>query len=254
MSITLIVQVFAVVLGLTAGWMWPREKRPGLFTKESFINVVNGALLYPIRFGLGLLGLDAIHLSFIPLGELGHPILQFLFVFLALDFTRYWVHYADHRVPFLWSFHRVHHCAEALDSTTGFRMHIVDFLQLTALPVVLFGLIFDVSQFQPWVMPAALSVGILADSAEHANVEFKLDTWWRKAWFAVFNNPLFHSWHHTRDGILKDGNYANALPLWDRLFGTDVTSPEPPELYGLDGDQRIEMDLVGMQLLKPRRS
>lgn len=252
MSPTLIVQVLALAVGLGCGWIWPRRNQPRL-SKESFINLANGAILYPLRFALGLAGLDAIHLGLVDLGRLGHPVLQFLFVFLALDFTRYWVHLADHRVPFLWSFHRVHHSAETMDSTVGFRMHLVDFLQLTAIPVLLFGVLFDVSAFEAWVMPAALSVGIIADAFEHSNLEFKLDSWWKKAWFATFNNPLFHSWHHTRDGHLKDGNYANALPLWDRLFGTEVTSPEPPELFGIDGDQRIDMSLLGMQLLRPRR-
>jgi sterol desaturase/sphingolipid hydroxylase (fatty acid hydroxylase superfamily) len=253
MSATLVVQVLALAVGLGCGVLWPRRQKT-LFTKESYINLLNGALLYPARLGLGLLGLDQIKVGLIPVGTLFHPALQFLFLFLMLDFTRYWVHYADHRVPWLWSFHRVHHSAESMDSTVGFRMHFVDFLQLTAIPVVLFGLIFDVSAFAPWTMPAALSVGIVADAFEHSNMEFKLDSWWKRLWFASFNNPLFHSWHHTRDGNLKDGNYANALPLWDRLFGTDVTSPEPPALFGIDGDQRIEMSWIGLQLLTPRRT
>ena len=146
-----------------------------------------GRSLYSLRIGLGLLGIDKIHLGLIPLGTLGHPVLQVLFVLVTVDFTRYWVHYADHRVPFLWSFHRVHHSAEAMDSTVGFRMHVVDFLQLTALPVVLYGVLFDVTQFSPWAIPAAFSVGIVADAFEHSNLEFKLDSWWKKAWFQVFN-------------------------------------------------------------------
>jgi sterol desaturase/sphingolipid hydroxylase (fatty acid hydroxylase superfamily) len=221
-------------------------------TRETWINLFNGAALYPIRLLLGLLGVTSIHIGLVPLGTLGHPVLQFLFTFLVLDFTRYWVHRADHRVPFLWKFHKVHHSVEALDATAGFRMHLFDFVQLTAIPVVLFGVLFDVSHFEPWVMPAALIVGILADSAEHANVRFPLDTWWRKLWFQLFNNPLFHSWHHVRDGHICDGNYANALPLWDRLFGSDVTRTEPPLLYGLEQSRALDRSFVGMHLLRPR--
>ncbi|MFZ5478650.1 MAG: sterol desaturase family protein [Myxococcota bacterium] len=246
---TTIAQALVLAGGLAAGALWPREARPGLFTRETWVNLANGALLYPVRLLLVLAGIDQVDVGLVDLTGL-HPGLQFAIAFLALDFTRYWVHYLDHRVPFLWSFHRVHHSCEQLDSSSGFRMHLVDFLQLSAIPLVLFGVIFRVSD--GWVLPAALIVGIVADAMEHANVRFTLDTWWRRAWFRVFNNPLFHSWHHTRDGHLCDGNYANALPLWDRLFGTDVTRPEPPELYGLDETQALDRGLVGMQLLRRR--
>ena len=252
MSTTTIAQALVIVLGLAAGWVWPRDQRSGFLTHESWVNLLNGAMLFPIRLGIGLLGVDSLNVAVVPLGAFGHPALQFLFCFLALDFTRYWVHRLDHRVPILWSFHRVHHSSEHLDATTGLRMHVVDFLQLTAIPVVLFGVLFDVSGFAPWVMPAALIVGIVADSLEHSNVAFTLDTPLRRTWFWAFNNPLFHAWHHTRDGALCDGNYANALPLWDRLFGTDVARSVPPARYGLSDDQALAPSLVGLQLLQPR--
>jgi sterol desaturase/sphingolipid hydroxylase (fatty acid hydroxylase superfamily) len=153
----------------------------------------------------------------------------------------------------LWRFHRVHHSTESLDATAGLRMHAVDFLQLTAVPVVLFGLLLDVSHFASWVLPAAVSVGIVADTFSHMHVEFPHRNPVCRALLYVFNNPLFHSWHHTRDGVLCDGNYANAFPVWDVLFGSNVTRPEPPALYGIDGDQRLDHSLLGLQLLRPRR-
>lgn len=246
---TTIAQAAVLVLGLLAGVLWPRDRQRGIFVGESWVNLFNGAFLFPIRLGIGLLGVDALDVGLVDLSALP-AFVQFLVAFLALDFTRYWVHRADHRIPWLWTFHRVHHSAESIDATTGLRMHVVDFLQLTAIPVVLFGVLFRVAD--GWVLPAALIVGIVADALEHMNVRFTLDTPWRRAWFAVFNNPLFHAWHHTRDGALCDGNYANALPLWDRLFGSEVTRPEPPALYGLEEGQALDGSLVGLQLLRPR--
>jgi sterol desaturase/sphingolipid hydroxylase (fatty acid hydroxylase superfamily) len=250
MQPTTFVQAGALVAGMAAGALWPREARTSLFTSESWINLLNGAMLFPLRIGLGLLGIDQVRFGLVDLTGLP-AVAQWAIAFLLLDFTRYWVHYADHRVPFLWKFHRVHHSAEQLDATTGFRMHVVDFFQLTAIPVVLFGVLFRFSD--GWVLPAALAIGIVADAAEHANVRFTLDTPFRRAWYAVFNNPLFHSWHHTRDGKICDGNYANALPLWDRLFGTDVSQPVPPELYGLEDAQALDPSLPGLQLLRRRQ-
>jgi sterol desaturase/sphingolipid hydroxylase (fatty acid hydroxylase superfamily) len=245
---TLLAQILVLGLGFVAAVLWPREARSGLFTKETWVNLFNGAMLYPVRIGLGLAGVDALDVGLIDLSGLP-GFVQFLIAFLSVDFARYWLHYADHRVPFLWSFHRVHHSAEALDTTTGFRMHVVDFLQLSALTVLLFGVIFRVSD--GWPLPAALIVGIVADAIEHSNVRFTLDTPFRRVWFQVFNTPLFHSWHHTRDGQIYDGNYANALPVWDRLFGTDVTRNLPPELYGVEDKQSLDGSLLGLQLLRP---
>ncbi len=245
---TTIAQIVVLVLGLLAGKLWERERRAGLFGPETWVNLLNGALLFPIRLAIGLTGIYALDVGLVDLTGLP-SVAQFLIAFLTLDFVRYWVHYADHRVPLLWRFHRVHHSAEAIDASTGFRMHVVDFLQLTAIPVLLFGVLFRVSD--GWPLPAALIVGIAADAIEHANVRFTLDTPLRRFWFRVFNTPLFHAWHHTRDGRICDGNYANALPLWDRLFGTDVTRPEPPELYGLEDEQQLDASLVGLQLLRP---
>lgn len=248
--IPFVVQLLALAGGLAAGRLWPREPGP-LWRKDTRLNLATGALLYPLRQLLGLAGVDTLHIGLIPLGTLGHPVVQVLFCFLALDFTRYWVHYADHRVPWLWTFHRVHHSTEHIDSTAGLRMHVVDFVQLTAIIVGLFGVVFDIGAFAPWALPVALVPGIVADAIEHANVRFPLDTGWRRAWFRVFNTPLFHSWHHVRDATLCDGNYANALPLWDRLFGTEVTRPIPPAEFGLAGEQRLRNSLLGLQGLRP---
>jgi len=159
---------------------------------------------------------------------------------------------AHHRVSWLWTFHRVHHSAETLDATTGLRMHLVDFLQLSLMPVVLFGVLLDTSGWATWVLPAALSVGAVSDAFQHGNIRWSPNHPLARAWNLVLNHPHFHVWHHTRDGHLCDGNYGNALVIWDRLFRTEVTQPTPPPLLGLEGDQALVDSIVGWQLLRRR--
>jgi sterol desaturase/sphingolipid hydroxylase (fatty acid hydroxylase superfamily) len=48
---------------------------------------------------------------------------QFVVSFLLMDLTFYWWHVANHRVPFLWRFHNVHHIDPDLDVSTAFRFH-----------------------------------------------------------------------------------------------------------------------------------
>ncbi|MSQ03418.1 MAG: sterol desaturase family protein [Myxococcales bacterium] len=259
MSITTVIQAVMIVVGLALGALWPRGgKALAVFSRDALINVATGAALFPIRLGLTTLGVRLAQgaqpglSGLLDLGSLEAPAIQFLFTFVLLDFSKYWLHRADHGIPILWSFHRVHHSTEHIDATAGLRMHVVDFLQLTAVPVVLFGVLLDISDFAEWVLPAAIGVGIVADAFSHMHVEFPYRNPACRALLYAFNNPLFHSWHHTRDGVLCDGNYANALPIWDLLFRSDVTQPEPPQWYGIGGDQRLANDVLGLQLLRPR--
>ena len=96
-----------------------------------------------------------------------------------------------------------------------------------------------------------MGVGIVFDCFQHSNMRWDVNQPFQKAWHKLLNNPHFHSWHHTRDGHLCDGNYSNTLIVWDRLFGTEVTQEQSPELMGLGGDQRIHNTVLGWQLLRP---
>jgi len=46
--------------------------------------------------------------------------LNLFWAFLLMDLTFYWWHLANHRIPFLWRFHNVHHVDPDLDVSTGF--------------------------------------------------------------------------------------------------------------------------------------
>ncbi|MFZ3376301.1 MAG: sterol desaturase family protein [Chthoniobacterales bacterium] len=49
--------------------------------------------------------------------------LEFAFSFLLMDLASYYWHIVNHRVPFLWRFHNVHHIDPDLDASTDFRFH-----------------------------------------------------------------------------------------------------------------------------------
>src|SRR3712207_1057859 len=101
---TTLAQALVLALGLLAGRIWPREPRAGWLTPESWVNLVNGGLLFvgkqAVTFGAIALGAQPLAGRLVDLTGLP-TFAQFLVAFLALDFVRYWVHYADHRVPFL---------------------------------------------------------------------------------------------------------------------------------------------------------
>ncbi|MGB0898731.1 MAG: sterol desaturase family protein, partial [Psychrobium sp.] len=51
-----------------------------------------------------------------------------LVLFVIDDFTRFFLHYLLHKIPFLWEFHKVHHSAKVLTPMTIYRSHPVESL------------------------------------------------------------------------------------------------------------------------------
>ena len=67
----------------------------------------------------------------------------------------------------------------------------VDVIQLTAIPMLLFGVLLDISSFEAWVFPVALVVGGAFDAFEHANLRGDLRNPVVRAWksrLAVLSN------------------------------------------------------------------
>lgn len=247
-----LVQCGAIGTFLVLGTVFARNKGQGLVNRDTIINVTNGALLFGLRLAVIAGALQWLDVGVVDASIIANPWVQFGIAFVMLDFSRYWLHRAHHRVPFLWSFHRVHHMSERLDATSGLRMHVVDFVQLAFLPSVLFGALLNTSAWSGWSIAAALSVGAVFDAFQHANIRWNADGALGRVWGRVLNNPHFHAWHHTRDGSDCDGNYGNTLVIWDRMFGSVVTQPELPEAFGLEASQAIENSLLSMQMLRRR--
>lgn len=241
-----------LALFLMLGWVWPRREQ-GWINRDTVVNVLNGGLLFAAQlFTLKPLAAQ-VDLGLLDLDLLGPLWLQALLAFVALDFTRYWLHFAHHRVPWLWTFHRVHHSSETLDATAGLRMHAVDFVQLWALPVLWFGVLLDTSGWPPAVLPVLLLVPVAFDGFQHANLRVDPDATWLKLWNKLLNNPHFHAWHHTDEVPLVDGNYSNTLIIWDRIFGTEVTRKTLPEGFGIEASQQLELGVIQLQLLRSRQ-
>ena len=245
-----VIQAGAIGFFLLAGLLWPRS-REGFLIHDTAVNLLTGAILFAFRV-LVIAPVEAL------VGEglfsvADWPVwLQLAVTFLALDFMRYWLHRMHHRVAFFWQFHRVHHSSENLNATSGLRMHAVDLIQLTALPLLVFHLLFDFASFAPGVVVGVLLIGGVMDAFAHADITFDITRPWHRRWNRLLNNPHFHAWHHTRDGNLRDGNYSNTIIIWDRLFGSDVTQDQLPEAFGVPRDQAVKNTALGLQLLRPR--
>jgi sterol desaturase/sphingolipid hydroxylase (fatty acid hydroxylase superfamily) len=154
-------------------------------------------------------------------------VVQFFLAVLVADLAEWIVHYAFHKVPFLWRFHSIHHSSKALDWLAGSRSHFLDDTAVRAL--VLAPLMLGFSR--PIVLAYLIFVTLHATWV-HCN--FKPYAKWLEPFLVM---PRYHHWHHSSQKEAIDKNFAVHFPWLDRLFGTYYNPKEWPEHYGLAGEQ-----------------
>ena len=163
-----------------------------------------------------------------------------LAIFLANDFTRYWLHRWMHTIPLLWRFHRVHHSAEVLNPMTFYRVHPVENLLfgmryaltaglVTALFIHFFGAGIRLSE----VLGVNIVVFVfllMGANLRHSHIPLSypkpVEQW--------LISPYQHQLHHTTRYSRR--NYGSYLALWDRWFGTLVSGKKENLRFGLAGE------------------
>lgn len=161
--------------------------------------------------------------------------LQGIIVIVMSDFIIYWGHRLQHKVGFLWRFHKVHHSSEHLDWLAAHREHPLDSIYtvgLINLPAFILG------------FPLETLAGIIAFRGIwaiyiHSNVRLPIGPL-----RILIGAPELHHWHHDLD---RDaGNYANISPIMDKLFGTYVCPDHEPEKFGIK--EKFPKNYVGQMV------
>jgi sterol desaturase/sphingolipid hydroxylase (fatty acid hydroxylase superfamily) len=220
---------------LREGWQTDLKH---FFVSHAGVQVLSFAALIPLQ----ALFAWAVDLEFQEAVAAQPVWLQVVEIFLAVDLAAYWMHRAFHQVPWLWSFHAIHHSSLKLDWLAGSRMHLLDAVVMRAamfLPVFVLG-------FAPAPLYVFLAIISFHAVFIHANVR------WRFPYLRwAITTPEYHHWHHTSDEEGIDKNFAVFLPLWDILFGTAHQPEHWPKNYGTVKFQPPETYLG--QLLYPFR-
>ena len=158
---------------------------------------------------------------------------------LLLDFWIYWWHRANHRLPFLWRFHEVHHLDEMLDTTSALRFHFGEVVLsslVRALVIVVLGIPFvSVIAFEVLVLVAAIF--------HHSNL--KLPAAFEKVLSWIIVTPSIHWVHHHARQQDTDSNYSTVLSIWDRLFASRSVFARTPTMK-IGVEQRSEKSLIGL--------
>ena len=169
-----------------------------------------------------------------------------VFLFIVDDFTRFFLHYILHRIPYLWEFHKVHHSAEVLTPFTIYRSHPVESYLYACRMAITQGLVVGVCYyfFGPTlkmidILGANLFVflfNILGSNLRHSHIWLswgdKIENWWL--------SPAQHQIHHSDQPRHHHTNLGAALAIWDRLFNTHTLASNVKELTFGIGDKKVD--------------
>ncbi|MBN1341777.1 MAG: sterol desaturase family protein [Phycisphaerae bacterium] len=164
---------------------------------------------------------------------------------VVFDAWQYLWHRLNHRVPFLWRFHAVHHSDGDMDASTALRFHTGEIVfssiaRLAVLPILGMQLV-QVLIYELILQPIILF--------HHSNVRVprRVD----RALRVVLVTPWMHWVHHSNYRPETDSNYSSVFSFWDRLFGSYGVQKAPWEVnLGLvQYEKTVWWSLRGMLLI-----
>jgi sterol desaturase/sphingolipid hydroxylase (fatty acid hydroxylase superfamily) len=147
-----------------------------------------------------------------------HPFATFVVYMVVLDFGEYWRHRLQHRLPWWWALHSLHHDQRQMTLWSDDRNHILDDI----LALVWSGTLAMLIDVPPSEFPLVLIGFRLIESLSHTNVRLSFG----RIGSTLMVGPQFHRVHHSIEHAeapfagSRGCNFAVILPLWDVIFGT----------------------------------
>lgn len=165
-----------------------------------------------------------------------------LTLFIASDFSRYWVHRWLHTIPFLWEIHKVHHSAKVLTPLTFYRVHPIENLLFGIRYALVIGFVSGIFLYLFGAKIGIIEVygvnifvflfSLLGSNLRHSHVDLSYPRYLEL--FLI--SPKQHQMHHSVKYSKK--NFGGYLAIWDRVFGSLKTSNEVGHLrFGLQNSQ-----------------
>ena len=212
--------------------------------RHAFLNLLFTTTTAIIGFGFAFLLLKSTEI----VNEFQFGVIHFfelpLFVeviisLLILDLVgAYLVHFVEHKVPWMWKFHVIHHSDKNVDVTTGLRHHPGE----TVFRILFTILGVYVSGASIGIVMLYQSLSVLFAHITHANISLPQNM--DRIISYLFVTPNMHKVHHHYKQPLTDSNYGNIFSVWDRIFGTyTFVNDSKSIVYGIDthiNDSKID--------------
>ncbi|MGZ8190659.1 MAG: sterol desaturase family protein [Methylococcaceae bacterium] len=210
-------------------FLLPREKLPKKSLRQSYktnisLFILNSTLMSLLSV-LSLFMLAQRYSGQGLLRYLSNPVGEAMLAFIVLDLLLYLWHKTCHNFDALWLFHRVHHNDPYLNTSTAFRLHVLE-LFFTSLFKATYIILLGIDQMIVLANETIITVFIMF---HHTNITFTGEKWLGR----VFIVPYLHRAHHSTERHEHDSNYGAVLSIWDRLFGT--LAEIKPEAVGIRG-------------------
>ena len=159
--------------------------------------------------------------------------------FLIDDWSRFIVHSALHKIPFLWEFHKFHHSAETLTPLTVTRTHPFEGMIFILRSAITQGVSIAIFVFlfgQQITLITVLGVNIsviffhsLGSNLRHSHIAIRYPIFIEK----YLMSPAQHQLHHSSKKEHFDKNFGVALSIWDRLNGSFMHSKIDQFKFGI---------------------
>jgi len=133
---------------------------------------------------------------------------------VLFDLWMYVWHRANHRIAFLWRFHRAHHSDIAMDTTTALRFHPGELILSSCIRLPVLVLI-NMSFSELVLFEVLLNLSTLF---HHSNLA--IPRTWDRRLSLVLVTPDMHRVHHSVERQETNSNFTSLLSLWDRLAHT----------------------------------
>ena len=153
----------------------------------------------------------------------GWPFATFLAYVVLLDLGEYWRHRLQHRLPWWWALHSLHHDQRQMTLWADDRNHLLD----DVLAVVWRGALAMLIGVAPAEYPLVIIALRLIESLAHSNARIGFG----RLGSALVVGPHYHRLHHAIEHArppfdhTRGCNFAVILPIWDVIFGTRRREP-----------------------------
>ena len=180
-----------------------------------------------------------------------------LSMFIADDFTKYFLHRWMHRWPVLWAFHKVHHSAETMTPITVYRVHPAEGIlyglrSAVAQGIVISTFIFAFGNIVDLYTIVGVNILVFFFHMAGSNLRHShISIGYWKFLEHIFISPAQHQLHHSVANEHHDKNFGAALAIWDWLFGSlHLSEAEKDITYGL-GLTESGPKTIGDMYIKP---
>ena len=139
---------------------------------------------------------------------------EILLSIIVLDLFDYFWHRANHKVRFLWRFHKAHHADTYMDVTTALRFHPGELI-ISAIVKASWILIWGPTVIAWFVFEAMVS---LSAQFHHSNIDFpdSVEKWLSR----IVVTPRYHASHHLVSREHGNANFSTIFSIWDIIFNS----------------------------------